>query len=823
MADFEPKQFGKYYLLEKLAVGGMAEIYKAKTFGVDGFEKQLVLKRILPHCCADKEFITMLIDEAKLSVVISHANVVQVYDLGKVGEDYFISMEYINGPNLRDIIYRCRERNIKIPAELAVYVVSEICKGLDYAHRKTDQNGHPLNIVHRDVSPQNILISYEGEVKIVDFGIAKAAMNISHTMAGILKGKIAYMSPEQALGKSIDFRTDIFSTGIILYEILTQEKLFTGESQFEVLKKIRTTKVEISKLSNDIPEKLKPILVKALAYFPKDRFQSAGDMQIELTKFLYSTYIDFSPQKLASFVKDLFSDELKRQQQLAAREAALEAQTSSINVALEAMQENIVHREDTGVTMKATSMEPFHGGGSKGGEHLPDLSKLRKRNTFKHAVSALIVVALIAGAGFSYWKWIHPIWFGKTVTTGTVNLNSDPSGAKIILEGKETSLTTPAILDNLEINKRYDLKLRKEGFADLSYSLISTSAEPLTLKLDLSKEMGTIKISTEPAGAKITIGKEDTGKTTPAKITGLELKKELKIVLSKEGFKTVEKSLTIEDTKEIELTTPLVAISYGDILVTSTPAGALVYVDGKNTGKTTPAKITGLEQGKEYTVALTKKDFDQVTRKVNLDKSEVTITGELKKKKPPEEKPAKEPATTTPPKEPVKPDEKVKEEKVTKGKEQPPVEEKAVEGGTGTVKVSSSPSGADVFINSEHKGTTPATIKVPSGKVKVLVSKQGYMHYATTVNVGPGETKSIGNVELGDIYGEVEVASTPPAASVAIDGQTIGARTPVTIRKVRRDQSHSITVSLPGYRSWSKSFNMGNEKVKSFNILLEKE
>src|SRR3989338_8273042 len=151
METFEPKQFGKYFLIEKLAVGGMAEIYKAKTFGAEGFEKLLVIKRILPHAAEDKEFITMLIDEAKLSVLLSHANIVQVYDLGKVDNDYFISMEFIHGVNLRDVLYHLREQSKRLPAELAVYVASEICKGLDYAHRKTDANNQPLGIVHRDV------------------------------------------------------------------------------------------------------------------------------------------------------------------------------------------------------------------------------------------------------------------------------------------------------------------------------------------------------------------------------------------------------------------------------------------------------------------------------------------------------------------------------------------------------------------------------------------------------------------------------------------------------------------------------------------------
>ena len=348
MGDFEPKQFGKYLLLKKLAVGGMAEIYRAKTYGVDGFEKELVIKRILPHCSADKDFIDMLIQEAKLTVLLSHANIVQVYDFSKVGDDYYIAMELIHGVNLRDIVYRCKEKGTPVSPAIAVYVASEICKGLDYAHRKTDQNNNPLDIVHRDISPQNILISYEGEVKIGDFGIAKAQMNISHTLAGILKGKIAYMSPEQAMGKKVDSRSDIFSCGILLYEMLTGQKLFTGESQFEVLKKIRTTRVAEADLPESIPDQLKPIVVKALAYEVDDRYQTAGDMQIDLTKYLYTNHVDFSPRKLSSFVKELFAEELRAEQEFRAREVASEGLSSTMNIEEGAKQVAIVHREVTG-------------------------------------------------------------------------------------------------------------------------------------------------------------------------------------------------------------------------------------------------------------------------------------------------------------------------------------------------------------------------------------------------------------------------------------------------------------------------------------------
>jgi serine/threonine protein kinase len=413
-SDFEPKQFGKYLLTQRIAVGGMAEIYKAKTYGVDGFEKELAIKRILPHCSADKDFITMLVDEAKLSVLLSHANIVQVYDLSKVGDDYYIAMEYIHGVNLRDIMYRCREGGAPLSTDIAVYIASEMCKGLDYAHRKTDQENRPLNIVHRDVSPQNILISYEGEVKIVDFGIAKAAMNISHTLAGILKGKIAYMSPEQAMGKKVDSRTDIFSTGILLYEMLTGTKLYTGESQFEVLKKIRTTKIGVDSLPESIPEDLRPIVVKALAYDADERYQNAGDLQIELTKYLYSKHVDFSPRKLAAFIKKLFADEIKDEQAEKAREVATEGLTSTMNIQEGAKQVSIVHREgvsleaDTDTTGKKPSEKKFETvitpseGPPEAAPPAEVAAAPKKKKPLKNAIAAIVIIGAVAYGLFKF-------------------------------------------------------------------------------------------------------------------------------------------------------------------------------------------------------------------------------------------------------------------------------------------------------------------------------------------------------------------------------------------------------------------------------------
>ena len=208
----------------------------------------------------------MFIDEAKISVQLNHANIAQIYELGQIDDSYFIAMEYIPGKDLRAIFERCRRRKETMPTAQVAFCVSKMCEGLDYAHRKKDATGRDLNIVHRDVSPQNILISYEGEVKVIDFGIAKAAGKAPKTQAGILKGKFGYMSPEQIRGLPLDRRSDVFAIGVCLYEMLTGERLFVGERDFSVLEKVRKAEVPPPRQYNrKIPEELEKIVLKALA------------------------------------------------------------------------------------------------------------------------------------------------------------------------------------------------------------------------------------------------------------------------------------------------------------------------------------------------------------------------------------------------------------------------------------------------------------------------------------------------------------------------------------------------------------------------------
>ncbi len=287
MAAFEPKQYGNFILLERIAVGGMAEIFRAKKIGAEGFEKELVIKRILPHFSEDEAFVTMFKDEARIAANLNHANIVQIYEFDQCEGAFYIAMEYIEGKDLKHILTAARKRNKPLlPAE-AVYIAAQMADGLHYAHTRT-YNGMPLNIVHRDVSPHNVMISFDGEVKIMDFGIAKAAARSTKTQAGTVKGKCAYMAPEQARGQDLDGRTDMFATGICLWEMLTGTRLFTGDTEFEILSKVLKAEIPSPREYNpDVHPKLEQILRRAMARDKEMRFRDMAEFKQALMSFFY--------------------------------------------------------------------------------------------------------------------------------------------------------------------------------------------------------------------------------------------------------------------------------------------------------------------------------------------------------------------------------------------------------------------------------------------------------------------------------------------------------------------------------------------------------
>ena len=309
MKNFEPKQFGKYQLLEKVAVGGMAELYRAKVIGDHGFEKLVAIKKILPHLTGEGNLVKAFIDEAKLAALLQHENIVQIYDFGSMDGEYFIAMEYLFGKDLRRLIHKSRENSAPLSLENTLYIISRICAGLDYSHNLKDLQGKPLNIIHRDINPQNIFITYEGQVKIIDFGIAKAASHNSTTHDGLIKGKLAYMSPEQARGQTIDRRSDIFSTGIILYELLTGKRMFQGETM-HIYSQVREAAYEpLQNLRPDLPGKLHEVVELSLAKEPNDRYQSCGEMLGDLEECIFNLSVRPNPRSFANFVKDFFREE----------------------------------------------------------------------------------------------------------------------------------------------------------------------------------------------------------------------------------------------------------------------------------------------------------------------------------------------------------------------------------------------------------------------------------------------------------------------------------------------------------------------------------
>lgn len=308
-------RFGKYRLIERIAVGGMAEIFLAHQMHEDGHESPVVIKRIRPHLSKHAAFVKMFLNEARLAAQLNHPNVVQIHDLGKIAESYFIAMEYVAGRDMRRVVPKAEALGIPFPLVYAVKIASQVCAGLHHAHTKVDLYGNPLNIVHRDVSPENVVVAFDGSVKILDFGIAKAANQVEQTRTGEIKGKLSYMSPEQCLGKPLDCRSDIFSLGVVLYEWLTGFKLFTGESEVAVMRSITEGKIYApSYFREDLPERLEVILMKALERDRDKRYQTAAQMQKDLDAFLDAYEFTPTPLHLSNFLKQLFEEELQDEQ-----------------------------------------------------------------------------------------------------------------------------------------------------------------------------------------------------------------------------------------------------------------------------------------------------------------------------------------------------------------------------------------------------------------------------------------------------------------------------------------------------------------------------
>jgi hypothetical protein len=300
----EPGQFGKYHLLEKIATGGMAEVFRARSYGMAGFEKILVIKRILPELGKNPEFVGLFVDEARIAVSLIHVNIVQVFELGEVEGAYYMAMEYVHGLDLARLVSRARKIG-PFPVHLACFIIAECLKALQFAHERSDDDGNPLNIVHCDISPQNVLISFAGEVKITDFGISRASFQ-AEGQQEVIRGKYAYMSPEQVEGKPLDGRSDLFALGIVLYELLTGRRLFKGKNRDETLGRVKRAEVPSPRTFRpELSEAMEDFLLKALARHPEHRFADAGKMLEALGQVVVGGGLRASNNDVAEYLKEV--------------------------------------------------------------------------------------------------------------------------------------------------------------------------------------------------------------------------------------------------------------------------------------------------------------------------------------------------------------------------------------------------------------------------------------------------------------------------------------------------------------------------------------
>lgn len=563
MSSFE--KFGKYILLEKLAAGGMAEVYLAKSAGANGVSKFVAIKRILPQFSNNPEFIDMFQEEAKVSVNLNHSNVVSIYEFGTEKGQFFIVMEFVEGRSLRQIINELKKFNRSIKIEEAVYIVKEAAAGLDHAHRCVDQyTGRPLNITHRDMSPQNIMVSFEGEAKVIDFGIAKKTEeNGEETKAGTLKGKFAYMSPEQAEAEEVDPRTDVFALGIILWELLANDRLFTGSNENAILRKVRECQTPpIRKINPLVPVELERIVTKALAKDKNVRYQTAAALQKDLNRFLNTQYPDFSSHDFSKTVIDCFKNSYQEGREKLISYAKLEIAEPTLLTPPEekpnstpeptVKADNNHQAAPAQPQVKLTPLEPK--GLTQDQQLKIDLEGIKNAKTQQYQknvssrqgssksmlnetnvgyntritrtvpsesesiVDVIMKLVIIAAMGFaSYWgynKYLVPkpkiakkqvIEEGQMDLSATaavkVSISSQPSGAKIFIDGEDTGRSTPAIV-TMTANKDTKITLKKDSYYQYEVTKSFNDTGILTTTLQQMPQAGFININVQNGGAK---------------------------------------------------------------------------------------------------------------------------------------------------------------------------------------------------------------------------------------------------------------------------------------------------------------------------------
>jgi len=642
------RKFGRYFLLDLIAQGGMAEIYRARMASRDGAGRLIVIKRIQAGYGTNSEFLQMFKSEIKVTMGFNHPNIVQLYDFGDEQEQPYIAMEFVDGKNLRQFLQRFSELKQTFPVDLAAFIIEQAASGLHYAHAYRDKiTGEPVNIIHRDISPQNVLISYEGSVKIIDFGIAKANSNSETTRAGVIKGKPSYLSPEQINGDPLDCRCDLFALGTVLWELLTGKKLFSGENDLAVLKLIESSSSHVkppSTLNPQVPQSLDTIVMRTLSRNREKRFQTAEELQRALHKFLYSFNPDFNPRDLSYYAKDLFKNEIVEDRKLIQRlndkvEVLLAVDdpvSSPLGIASGGKK-----KDDTTTVVDSRGAQPANqqlfDAGSIANLEI-DTQSARPGNGFQsprpsapsakpnrsRSISRAHPVPLDGGSPNKGMMFaaaaaalVGVIFFGKDFGLPVPDffagetkliLKGDAKHVVIAVNGQKLSVNMlPATIHNVTPGAQFKVSITGEGGTwekSISVAQGQTSEEQVVLKPDSASTSGHspasigkslfLKLNVIPgtAGALVQLNGKPIDPENAS--ISVELDRPQELTIARPGFKPYRQDFTLDSRtlgsrRDYEMEIRLDPVKFGLLTIRTTPsADAQIMMDGKPWERKTP-------------------------------------------------------------------------------------------------------------------------------------------------------------------------------------------------------------------------------------------
>jgi serine/threonine protein kinase len=616
------ERFGRYVLLEKLATGGMGEVYRAAAVGTAGFAKPLAIKRILPHLAEQQDFVNMLIDEAKISASLNHPNILQVLDLGKHQGLYFIAMEFVAGQPLNRVVGAALRNQVRLPLEFCWQVIMDALKGLAFAHEKQDALGRPMGIIHRDISPGNLMVGYDGTVKLADFGIAKAAQRSTHTNTGNVKGKPGYFSPEQVKGEPTDQRLDLYAMGVVLFEMLAMKRMRKAETDLQVLMEVAEGTIPpLEPAGLELPDGVRNVVTRALQPIPDNRFQSAREFLDAMAAVAREHNLGWEHLQVAGLMLRLFPVEMETERQAQAHygeiiQQAAEADADEIS--------DILSRAAFPTPTTSDFMTPT--GNRPAGALSPPQSAGPPWKWLAGGGAALLLALGVGGLAL------------RGPATGHLAVETVPPGATVSVGGQRVSGVSPVALRALPPGP-VDVEIRLAGHQAVRQLATVEPGTTATVSITLKPDPVEVRITSTPPGADCSLDGRTLGRT-PVTVTLDAPRSTLVLRLpDHQAFERVLERAAAPGSVNAVLTPvppataarpvktqerPARAVETGLLNVESRPWGRIV-VDGQDTGRFTPASGIKLSSGK-HTVELKNNELNVSARSTVVIRGGATTT-----------------------------------------------------------------------------------------------------------------------------------------------------------------------------------------------------